>query len=91
MVSRTTTYTEAEWSDLDDLDGQPYNKGKTIAERAAWDFVAHEGNGIELAVVNQVGIFGPVLGGFERNPQTAALELATDSLIPSARRPSSAP
>jgi dihydroflavonol-4-reductase len=38
-------------------------KSKTLAERAAWDFIAREGNGMELAVVNPVGIFGPALNG----------------------------
>ena len=33
-----------------------------IAERAAWDFIAREGGGLELAVINPAGIFGPVLG-----------------------------
>jgi dihydroflavonol-4-reductase len=38
-------------------------KSKTIAERAAWDFIkGDDGKGLELAVVNPVGIFGPVLG-----------------------------
>ena len=41
---------------------QPYPKSKTIAERAAWDFIAGEGGGLELAVVNPVGVLGPVLG-----------------------------
>ena len=36
--------------------------GKAIAERAAWDFIASEGSGLELSVVNPVGVFGPVLG-----------------------------
>jgi nucleoside-diphosphate-sugar epimerase len=40
----------------------PYTKSKTLAERAAWDFIAREGRGLELAVVNPVGVFGPVLG-----------------------------
>ena len=39
-----------------------YAKSKTLAERAAWDFVAAEGGKLELSVVNPVGIFGPVLG-----------------------------
>jgi nucleoside-diphosphate-sugar epimerase len=39
-----------------------YTKSKTVAERAAWDFIAREGGGLELAVVNPVGVFGPVLG-----------------------------
>ena len=40
----------------------PYVKSKTLAERAAWDFIAREGGALELAVVNPVGVFGPVLG-----------------------------
>lgn len=53
-------YDETDWTDPDD-DLTPYIKSKTIAERAAWDFVAAEGGGLELAVVNPGGIFGPVL------------------------------
>ncbi len=41
---------------------QPYAKSKTLAERAAWDFVAREGGALELSTVNPVGVFGPVLG-----------------------------
>src|SRR6185295_4741956 len=37
-------------------------KSKTLGERAAWDFIAREGGGLELSVVNPVGVFGPVLG-----------------------------
>lgn len=54
-------YTEADWTDTT----QPvaaYVKSKAIAERAAWDFIAREGNGLELATVNPVVVFGPVLG-----------------------------
>ena len=40
----------------------PYPKSKTLAERAAWDFIAREGGTLELSVVNPVGVFGPVLG-----------------------------
>jgi hypothetical protein len=43
-------------------DVSAYVKSKTLAERAAWDFIAKEGGGLELAVVNPVGVFGPVLG-----------------------------
>jgi nucleoside-diphosphate-sugar epimerase len=55
-------YTEEDWSDLNGTDIQPYPKSKTLAERAAWDFIASEGGGLELSVVNPVGVFGPVLG-----------------------------
>ncbi len=59
---RTTPFTEEDWTDPDTAGVQPYQKSKTLAERAAWDFVAREGGGLELAVVNPVGVFGPVLG-----------------------------
>jgi len=53
-------FTEQDWTDPT-ADVSPYVKSKTLAERAAWDFVAREGQGLELAVVNPVAIFGPVL------------------------------
>ena len=55
-------FTEADWSNLGGIDVQPYMKSKILAERAAWDFIAREGGGLELAVINPVGVFGPVLG-----------------------------
>lgn len=60
------TYTEEDWSIIDGSKGEkvpPYQKSKTIAERAAWDWIQKEGLGMELAVVNPVGVFGPVLSG----------------------------
>jgi nucleoside-diphosphate-sugar epimerase len=59
---RTAPFTEADWTDANAADVQPYVKSKTLAERAAWDFVEREGRGLELVVVNPVGVFGPVLG-----------------------------
>ena len=55
-------FDETTWTNLDGADTTAYAKSKTIAERAAWDFVASEGKGLELATVNPVGVFGPVLG-----------------------------
>lgn len=60
---RDTPYTEEDWTDPNGPSVQPYMKSKTLAERAAWDFVEREGRGMELAVVNPVGIFGPALNG----------------------------
>jgi len=59
---RVTPYTEKDWTDLTGGDVMAYPKSKTIAERAAWDFIANEGGKLELSVVNPVGVFGPVLG-----------------------------
>jgi nucleoside-diphosphate-sugar epimerase len=58
---RATPFDESSWTNPDAPDVQPYAKSKTLAERAAWDFIAREGGGLELAVVNPVGVFGPVL------------------------------
>jgi nucleoside-diphosphate-sugar epimerase len=55
-------FDETSWTNPDGDDVRPYVKSKTLAERAAWDFIVREGGGLELAVVNPVGVFGPVLG-----------------------------
>jgi nucleoside-diphosphate-sugar epimerase len=55
-------FDETSWSDPNGADVRPYVKSKTLAERAAWDFIASEGRDLELSVVNPVGVFGPVLG-----------------------------
>ena len=59
---RAQPFNEESWTDPDSGDVPPYPKSKTLAERAAWDFIANEGGGLELSVVNPVGVFGPVLG-----------------------------
>jgi dihydroflavonol-4-reductase len=59
---RSHPFTEADWTDPAGDDVRPYVKSKTLAERAAWDFIAREGGELELSVVNPVGVFGPVLG-----------------------------
>ena len=57
-----TPFDEAQWTNLNSTDLPPYVKSKTLAERAAWDFIAAEGHGLELAVINPVVVFGPALG-----------------------------
>jgi nucleoside-diphosphate-sugar epimerase len=59
---RVAPFDERDWTDLNGPSLTAYAKSKTIAERAAWDFIASEGNGLELSVINPVGIFGPALG-----------------------------
>jgi len=59
--NRRTPYDENDWTNL----GAPlsaYVKSKTLAERAAWDYIARDGGSLELAVVNPTAVFGPVLG-----------------------------
>lgn len=57
---KTTPYTEEDWTVINDTVA-PYQRSKTISEKAAWDFIQNEGKGMELAVVNPTGVLGPVL------------------------------
>jgi nucleoside-diphosphate-sugar epimerase len=54
-------YTEADWTDPDTPGLPPYPRSKTIAERAAWDFIESEGGDTELVVMNPTFIAGPSL------------------------------
>ncbi len=58
---QSAPFDETSWTDPSGGGVSAYVKSKTLAERAAWDFVAKE-DGLELAVVNPVGVFGPALG-----------------------------
>jgi nucleoside-diphosphate-sugar epimerase len=59
---RTAPFTEADWTDPAAPGLTAYVKSKTLAERAAWDFIAQQGGALELSVVNPVAVLGPVLG-----------------------------
>ncbi|HET8863130.1 MAG TPA: aldehyde reductase [Solirubrobacterales bacterium] len=53
--------TEENWSDPGNPKMTPYARSKTIAERAAWDFMKERGATEKLATVNPGAIVGPVL------------------------------
>jgi nucleoside-diphosphate-sugar epimerase len=53
--------TEEDWTDLGNPQLSPYVRSKTIAERAAWEFVAEAGERGRIAVVNPGAIIGPAL------------------------------
>ncbi|HEY1531012.1 MAG TPA: aldehyde reductase [Galbitalea sp.] len=55
-------FTENDWSNLDGPGVTPYTKAKTLAERAAWDFVASEASSMELVSTLPVAVMGPVMG-----------------------------
>lgn len=56
-------FTEADWTNVDSPDVSPYAKSKTIAERAARDWMAAEGGTMEFASVNPSLVVGPVMDG----------------------------
>ena len=54
------TFTEADWTDPTHIDAYPYVRSKTIAERAARDWVAAQGGGIEFCSINPGAVLGPI-------------------------------
>ena len=54
------TFTEADWTDPTHPAASPYVQSKTIAERAARDWVAAEGGAIEYCSINPSVVLGPV-------------------------------
>jgi len=64
-------FSEADWTDIDAPGVYPYIKSKTIAERAARDWMAAEGRDMEYCSINPTAILGPVLG----NDYSTSLEL----------------
>ncbi|MFJ5776230.1 SDR family oxidoreductase [Streptomyces sp. NPDC093094] len=55
-------FTEDDWSVLDGPGVDAYGKSKILAERDAWDFMAAQGDGMELVTLLPVAVMGPVLG-----------------------------
>ena len=54
-------YTEKDWNETSSLTRSPYFYSKTMAERAAWDYVDEESPSFELVVVNLGVVIGPSL------------------------------
>jgi len=79
--SRTAAFTEADWTNLAAPGTAAYPKSKTIAERAAWDFIAREGGSLQLSVINPTGIFGPVLSA-DYAPSILIVKRLLDGDIP---------
>ena len=53
-------FTEADWTLLDKPGITPYIQSKTIAERAAREWMAKEGAGLEFCTINPSVVLGPV-------------------------------
>lgn len=58
-----SVFTEADWTDPTSADAYPYVRSKTIAERAARDWVAAEGGDMEFCTVNPSLVLGPLQSG----------------------------
>ncbi|MBD3730816.1 MAG: NAD-dependent epimerase/dehydratase family protein [Sphingomonadales bacterium] len=58
-----THFTQDDWTDLDGPGVAPYIKSKTVAERAARDWVAANAPEMEFCSINPVMVTGPVASG----------------------------
>lgn len=58
--NQTAPYDENSWTKTENAPA--YQKSKTLAEKAAWEFIEQEGKGLELTAVNPTAVMGPVLG-----------------------------
>lgn len=54
-------FTEADWTDPDAPGVAPYIKSKTVAERAARDWMAQHGEGMAFCSINPSAVLGPLL------------------------------
>lgn len=57
---QTRPFDETDWTNLNGT-VPPYQRSKTLSERAAWEFVDKEGGDLELSVVNPTAVLGPAL------------------------------
>ena len=57
----TTSFNETHWSDTSNDKMSFYSKSKTLAEKAAWDYVQENNVSFPLTVINPVGVLGPSL------------------------------
>lgn len=59
--NQNRTFTEADWTDAKSKATTPYLRSKTLAERAAWDWLKSEGGTLELTTILPGLVLGPAL------------------------------
>ena len=74
-------YDENDWSDPENPAISHYSKSKTLAERAAWEFVENENHPFELAVINPALVIGPSLSG-DLGESNKAIEMVATGKMP---------
>jgi dihydroflavonol-4-reductase len=80
-VANGRDLTEDDWNDPDNPHTTPYTRSKTIAERAAWDFMRAEGAEDRLVTVQPGAIIGPLLGS-DRSYSLQAVERMLTGKMP---------
>jgi len=57
--SKEGTWTEDDWNTTSSLESGSYPYSKTMAERAAWEFMKNRDTSFDLIVINPTGVIGP--------------------------------
>jgi dihydroflavonol-4-reductase len=79
---REHVFTEDDWSDVTSPRAAPYEKSKTLAERAAWDFMASLPSGtMDVAVICPGIVLGPLLTN-EWSLSAEAIKKLIDRAVP---------
>lgn len=61
QTNKSRETTEADWTDTRNKAVSVYERSKTLAEKAAWDFIRTDGGNLEFTTINPVAILGPSL------------------------------
>ena len=80
-MEKKDIYDESDWSDPDNPAISAYSKSKTLAERAAWEFVKNEGHPFELAVINPALVVGASISG-DIGESNKAVEMVASGRMP---------
>lgn len=75
------TYTEADWTDVTAPKVGAYVKSKTVAERAARDWMREHGAGMEFVSVNPAAVLGPLLSN-DYSTSIQFIERLMDGSVP---------
>ncbi|UBM59563.1 aldehyde reductase [Marinilongibacter aquaticus] len=61
QTDKTRETTEEDWTNTEAKGLSLYEKSKTLAEKAAWEYVKNQSGNLEFATINPVAILGPSL------------------------------
>ena len=84
-MQTTAPFTEADWTIVDAPGVTPYAKSKTLAERAARDFVREHAGALHYSSVNPGFVLGPLLSADIRT-SAEIIELMLKGKYPGAPR-----
>ena len=74
-------YDENDWSDPENPSIDHYSKSKTLAEKAAWDFIEAEGKPFEFTVINPALVIGPSLSN-DLGESNKAIQMVATGKMP---------